>query len=109
MLYNALWMGVPAITLASRPPVGRIGQSLMTNVGLADWVAFDEASYVSKAAGFAGDIDSLTRLRSGMRERMRASPVMDEQGFANDVENAYREMWEHWCVSGGDRTLYTEV
>jgi predicted O-linked N-acetylglucosamine transferase (SPINDLY family) len=109
MSYNALWMGVPAITLASRPPVGRIGQSLMTNLGLADWVAFDEESYVLKAAGFAGDIDSLARLRSGMRERMRASPVMDEQGFANDVENAYREMWQHWCVSGGDRTLYTEV
>jgi predicted O-linked N-acetylglucosamine transferase (SPINDLY family) len=101
MLYDALWMGVPAITLASRPPVGRIGQSLMTNLGLADWVAFDEESYVSKAASFAGDIDSLAKLRSGMRERMRASPIMDEQGFANDVENAYREMWQRWCVSVG--------
>ena len=73
--------------------MSRIGQSLMTNLGLADWIAFDEESYVSKAAGFAGDIDSLARLRSGMRERMLASPIMDEQGFANDVENPNRDMW----------------
>jgi predicted O-linked N-acetylglucosamine transferase (SPINDLY family) len=97
MLFDALWMGVPAITLASRPPVGRIGTSLMTNLDLADWVADDEAAYVAKAMRFAGDTDALAALRSGMRARMSASPVMDEQGFARDVERAYKTMWTDWC------------
>jgi len=98
MLFDALWMGVPAITLASRPPVGRIGTSLMTNLDLAHWVAQDEESYISKAVELGRDIKELARLRSGMRKRMRESPVMDEKGFANDVENAYRIMWTDWCT-----------
>ena len=98
MLFDALWMGVPAITLASRPPVGRIGTSLMTNLDLAHWVAQDEESYISKAVELGRDIKELARLRSGMRKRMRESPVMDEKGFANDVENAYRIVWTDWCT-----------
>jgi protein O-GlcNAc transferase len=96
MLFDALWMGVPTITLASRPPVGRIGTSLMINLNLADWVAYTEESYIAKAVEFAADIKELAKLRSDMRERMRKSPVMDEKGFAHDVENAYRKMWRDW-------------
>jgi predicted O-linked N-acetylglucosamine transferase (SPINDLY family) len=99
MLYNALWMGVPTITLAGRPPLGRIGESLMTNLGLANWVAIDEASYVEKAVAFATDFDGLAALRLGMRERMAASAVMDEEGFACDMEAAFRTMWKDWCAN----------
>jgi len=97
MLFDALWMGVPTVTLASRPPVGRIGTSLMTNLGLPDWVAQDEEGYIDKAVEFATDFEKLAELRAGMRERMSASPVMDERGFARDVENAYTVMWQKWC------------
>ena len=97
MLFDALWMGVPALTLASRPPVGRIGASVMTNIGLADWVAKDEYEYVDKAESFAKNIEELARLRSSMRERMKASPLMDEAEFARDVENAFQKMWDRWC------------
>jgi len=97
MLFDALWMGVPTVTLASRPPVGRIGTSLMTNLGLPEWVAQDEEGYINKAVEFASDFDRLAELRAGMRERMSASPVMDEKGFARDVENAYKVMWQDWC------------
>ena len=99
MLFDALWMGVPAITLASRPPVGRIGTSLMTNLGLSGWVAEDEDSYIARAVEFSGDFELLAVLRSGMRDRMTGSPVMDEIGFARDVEMAYRHIWEDWCAS----------
>ena len=99
MLYDALWMGVPAISLAGRPPVGRIGESLMSNLGLSDWIAYDEASYVEKAALHSKDFAVLADLRAGMRDRMGASPVMDEKGFAMDVENAYTQMWSDYCVS----------
>ena len=98
MLYDALWMGVPAITLASRPPVGRIGQSLMTNLGLADWVAIDEASYIAIAVTFSQDFEALAELRLNMRDRMSSSPIMDEKSFTNDVENAYKGIWQHWCT-----------
>ena len=100
MLFDALWMGVPTVTLASRPPVGRIGASLMTNLGLASWVAQDEESYVNKAVEFASDFEELAKLRAGMRERMSASPLMDEASFARDVENAYLTMWRQWCGEG---------
>jgi predicted O-linked N-acetylglucosamine transferase (SPINDLY family) len=98
MLFDSLWMGVPALTLASRPPVGRIGTSLMTNLGLSEWVAKDEQEYEDKAVSFAQDVAHLAGLRSGMRARMQASPVMDEVGFARDIEQAYRGMWQRWCA-----------
>jgi protein O-GlcNAc transferase len=97
MLFDSLWMGVPALTLASRPPVGRIGASVMTNIGLSNWVAKDEYEYVDKAESFAKNIEELARLRPSMRERMKASPLMDEAGFARDVENAFQNMWHRWC------------
>ena len=96
MLFDALWMGVPALTLAGRPPVGLIGTSLMTNLGLPDWVATSEDDYVDKACAFAAKPATLAALRSGMRARMRASPVMDGAAFARGVEAAYREMYRTW-------------
>lgn len=100
MLIDALWMGVPALTLASRPPVGRIGASMMINLGLPEWVAESEDEYISKACAFSANPQALAGLRLGMRERMRNSPLMDGAGFARAVEAAYREMWKRWCQSG---------
>ena len=96
MLMDALWMGVPALTLASRPPVGRLGTGMLMNLGLPEWVAHTEAEYIDKACQFAGDGQTLTELRLGMRERMLGSPLMDGPGFARGVEAAYRTMFERW-------------
>lgn len=98
MLLDALWMGVPAVTLASRPPVGRIGTGLMMNLGLPEWVASNTKDYIAKAVRFAKDKDRLIELRGGMRERMSASPLMNERGFVRGVETAYRTMWRRWCA-----------
>lgn len=97
MLFDALWMGVPALTLAGRPPLGRIGTSLMMNLDLPDWVAQSEDDYIAKARALGGDFQALAGLRAGMRERMRNSPVMDGAGFARGVEAAYREMYAKWA------------
>jgi len=107
MLFDAIWMGVPAITLASPRPVGRIGTSLMTNLGLPEWVAQDEQEYEEKAVSFAQDIPALVNLRGGMRARMEASPVMDEKAFAQDVENAFETMWRNW-INSSNQELLTE-
>ncbi len=96
MLLDALWMGVPFVTLASRPPVGRLGLGMLMNLGLPEWVATTEAEYIDKACCFAGEPATLENLRLGMRERMKASPLMDGAGFARAFEAAYRAMFDHW-------------
>ena len=94
---DALWMGVPVITLAGRTAVGRSGVSLLSHVGLQDFVATTQEQYVELASRLAGDLPRLAQLRAGLRQRMRASPLMDGPAFANSVENAYRLMWRAWC------------
>jgi len=97
MLMDALWMGVPFVSLASRPPVGRLGLGMLMNLGLPEWVADTEDEYIAKACAFAGEPHRLEELRLGMRERMRNSPLMDGPGFARRVEAAYRLMFERWA------------
>lgn len=98
MLVDALWMGVPALTLASRPPLGRIGTTFLCNIGLPDWVAASETEYVDKACAFAADTPMRVALRAGMRQRMLDSNLMDGPGFARGVEAAYRTMWARFCA-----------
>jgi predicted O-linked N-acetylglucosamine transferase (SPINDLY family) len=96
---DALWMGVPAVSLAGRTPVGRGGLSILSNIGLADLVATDEKQYVRIALKLANDLPRLSALRATLRERMQDSPLMDAPRFARNVEAAYREMWRRWCAT----------
>jgi predicted O-linked N-acetylglucosamine transferase (SPINDLY family) len=75
---------------------GRQSASMLANVELPELIAADEAAYVEAAVGLARDLDRLARLRAGLRERFRASPLADYSRFARDLEAAYREMWERW-------------
>ncbi|CAO3377389.1 O-linked N-acetylglucosamine transferase, SPINDLY family protein [Azospirillum argentinense] len=93
---EALWMGVPVITLAGRHHVARVGASLLTQCGLAEFIATDEAGYIETAVALAGDTRRLAALRRGMTERMERSALSDHRGFATAVETAYRAMWRSW-------------
>ncbi len=95
---EALWMGVPVITLAGRTHVSRVGVSLLSNVGLAEYVADDPDQYVQIALDLAADKSRLAELRENLRRRMEQSPLMDAPGFARNVEAAYRTMWQRWCA-----------
>jgi predicted O-linked N-acetylglucosamine transferase (SPINDLY family) len=95
---DALWMGVPVVSLAGATAVGRGGLSILTNVGLADLVAHDVEQYVGCAVALAEDLPRLRELRAGLRGRMQASPLMDAPRFARNVEAAYRHMWQRWCA-----------
>jgi predicted O-linked N-acetylglucosamine transferase (SPINDLY family) len=95
---DALWMGVPVVSLAGRTAVGRGGLSILSNVGLADLVAGDVEQYVRIAAALAGEPDRLAAIRPLLRDRMRRSPLMDAPRFARNVEAAYRGMWHRWCA-----------
>ncbi|WP_052293838.1 tetratricopeptide repeat protein [Azospirillum sp. B510] len=98
---EALWMGVPVVTLAGRSHVARVGASLLTNVGLEELIASDEAEYIAKAVALAGDPAALAGLRAGMRARLEASPLTDHKGFTRSLEAALRAMWRSWAERGG--------
>jgi predicted O-linked N-acetylglucosamine transferase (SPINDLY family) len=99
-LCETLRMGVPFVTLADRPSVGRLGASLLTAVGHPEWIACSEADYVEKAVALAADLPRLAAVRVGLRDAMQNSPLQDETGFARAVEAAYRVMWRTWCAAG---------
>ena len=95
---DALWMGVPVITLAGPTPVTRGGLSLLSNVGLPELAAYSVDDYVEKAAALARDLPRLAALRAGLRERMQRSPLLDAPRFTRNLEAAYRTLWQSWCA-----------
>ena len=97
---EALWQGVPVVTLAERPGVGRLGAMLLEAAGLGTFVATDVEGYVARAVGAARDVAGLAELRRGLRPRVAASPLGDAAGLARAFEGVYRELWAKWCVSG---------
>lgn len=96
--FDALWMGVPVLTLAGERPAGRSASSILGALGLADWVAASEAQYVRLGVSHAADRAGLARLRATLRERLRASALMDEAGFARDMESLLRTLWREECA-----------
>ena len=96
---DALWMGVPVVSLAGQTAVGRGGLSILSNIGLADLVATNTEEYVHIAESLAGDITRLSELRATLRERLQKSPLMDAPRFAQAIEAAYRRMWHCYCGS----------
>lgn len=96
-LLVGLYMGVPFITLAGRPSLGRIGCDILQGAGHPEWIAESEEEYLSKAVALANDLDRLAAYRASLRAEMERSPLLDEAGFARRVEDAYRSMWKIWC------------
>jgi predicted O-linked N-acetylglucosamine transferase (SPINDLY family) len=95
---DALWMGVPAVTLAGTTSVSRAGLSILTNLGLPELVAFSPDEYLEIAATLARDLPRLAELRQTLRARLEASVLMDASHFARNIETAYRALWRQWCV-----------
>ena len=83
-------MGVPVVTLVGETAVGRAGLSQLGNLGLPELAADTTEGFVRIAVGLANDLPRLATIRAGLRERMEKSPLMDDKGFARDIESAYR-------------------
>jgi predicted O-linked N-acetylglucosamine transferase (SPINDLY family) len=90
---EALWMGVPVLTLAGDRHAGRVGASLLTHAGLADCVAGTPDQFVARAAALASDRGRLSDLRAGLRARLSASPLCDGPRLARELETVYRALW----------------
>jgi predicted O-linked N-acetylglucosamine transferase (SPINDLY family) len=91
---DALWMGVPVVTLVGDRPFSRSGASLLRNAGLTELIARSPDDYVGAATALAGDPARLAALRRQLRGRLRASPLLDAAAFARAVEEAFDAMWE---------------
>ncbi len=99
---DALWMGVPVISRSGPTVVSRAGLSLMTALGLSELVAETNDQFVQIATSLANDRKRIATLRSGLREQIQQSPLMDAARFAQNLENAYRLMWQHWSEQPRD-------
>jgi len=91
---EALWMGVPTVTLLGNTMISRQGASLLISAGLTDWIAEDVERYVAKTIEHAAGLDKLARLRAGLRRQVLASPLFDGRRFARHFEEAMWGMWK---------------
>jgi len=96
---EALWMGVPVITLRGDRHAGRVGASLLSHGGLTDWIAGSVEDYVEIAVALAGNPSHLRDLRRSLRPHLKASPLCDSKAFAGQIEAAFRTMWQQWLDS----------
>ena len=93
---EALWMGVPTVTLAGNTLLARQGASLLTAAGVSDWIATSEADYVAKAVQLSGNLPKLAALRAGLRAQVLASPVFNALRFARNFEATLWDMWRQY-------------
>jgi protein O-GlcNAc transferase len=102
---EALWMGVPVVTLLGDRHAARVGASLLSAVGLPELIANSEEGFVRIAAGLAADRARLRAWRTpgndSLRSRMAASPLCDARTFSARFQRAVREAWQRWCAAQG--------
>ncbi len=99
---EALWMGVPVLTLAGKNFLSRQGLGLLINAGLHDWIANGPEDYVIRAASHASSLPRLAELRGALRQQLVASPLLDAQRFSRNFETALRGMWARWRDEGSN-------
>jgi len=93
---DALWMGVPTVSLAGRTSLSRAGSSILSHLGLPELVARTPERYIAIAAELAADVPRLSQLRASLRDRMKSSALLDAPGLARGIEQAYRYAWRQW-------------
>ncbi|NLD91884.1 MAG: tetratricopeptide repeat protein [Fibrobacter sp.] len=95
---EALWMGVPVITLYGDRHAGRMVSSVLHFAGYKELITYSEAEYVDKAVHITRDIAALDKLRKTLRDKMKNSRLMDTTGYVREVESVYRTLWESYCL-----------
>lgn len=93
---DALFMGVPVVTMAGADHGGRFGKSLLMNLGLGELVADTPEAYVEKAVGVAGDEELLLVLRKNLRDMMQRSPLMDAEQYRQELTAVYTQVWKQF-------------
>jgi len=96
---EALWMGVPVVTLPGSGAASRQTLGFLRALGRTEWAAKSPEDYVRIAAGLAADRAALGQLRTSLRAEMAASPLCDGAAFTRELEQAYRAIWRKWCAT----------
>jgi predicted O-linked N-acetylglucosamine transferase (SPINDLY family) len=96
---EALWMGVPVLSLGGKTHAGRVGASLLNAVGFPELVVGSIDKYVAAAVALAADRERLATYRAELRPRMTSSPLTNPRLITADIESAYREMWRQFCAT----------
>jgi len=94
---ESLWMGAPVATIKGHMPSTRDTASILSALGLNDWIAETPGEFLEIVKAKAGDPAALARLRTSLRRRLAASPVGDSKAYAGAVDAAYRRIWRRWC------------
>jgi predicted O-linked N-acetylglucosamine transferase (SPINDLY family) len=92
-------MGVPAITMESQYVGHRVAMCVLTNAGFPEFIAANDEEYLKIASELITDRKRLDKLRLGLRERIKASPICNSKSQARDIEGVYRKIWQTWCAS----------
>ncbi|MEO8444864.1 MAG: tetratricopeptide repeat protein [Gammaproteobacteria bacterium] len=98
---DSVLMGVPVVTLSGQTHASRVGASLLTQMGIPEFIARTEDEYVAKAVELASSLDRVAALHGALRQKLLASGLCDGPGFVRTFEYALRGMWLHWCESQG--------
>lgn len=96
--HDALWMGVPMISLEGDRYVSRFGVTILNNLGYPDWIAKDEEEYIEIAKNISSNIDQLNDIRLNLRQKMASSPLCDGKAFAGHFGNAIKTIWKDFCA-----------
>ena len=94
---RAMWQGIPVLTLANGTSCSRATASVLTVLGLDEWIAQDETQWLALVLQHAANVAMLTTLRQSLRERLRTSTLLDAKKFTRDLEAVYKGVWRDWC------------
>ncbi len=106
---EALWMGVPVLTLAGEQFLARQGVGLLMNAGLSDWVAENPAHYRARAIAHSQDTERLSQLKQQLRNRILASPIFDAPRFAGHFETSLRALWRQHCAATNEAAVVIDT
>ncbi|MEO1017549.1 MAG: tetratricopeptide repeat protein, partial [Pseudomonadota bacterium] len=96
---EALWMGVPVVTLAGNVHAARVGESLLSSIGFDAGITRSVDEYCETAIMLAANPAMLSAIRTMLRDTMMSSPLCDGEGLARAIEQEFRNMWQSWCAA----------
>ena len=100
---EALWMGVPVLTLKGDRFLSHVGESIASNVGNTDWIAINQNDYVAKAVEFSNNLQYLSTMRNRLRHTVLQSPLFDSQHFANNFSKVLQEIWFQYLQNNNEQ------
>ena len=91
--FEAIWMGVPVLTLKGSNFISRCGESINTNLGLNSFIAEDKEDYIKKAINFSNKTETIERMRKNLREYSKKSILFQTKKFTDEFSIKIKEIW----------------